>query len=202
MRRRRMADRPKDLDAADFQKFGCIRARCAAARMQPKLGMGRFGVSPAFPARSDPFLALPHNFNPPSPPSGPGGQRLQRAERLPQAPICPHSSQDGSGSEQRLATACLDGKVRIFDAANGRELLTIQAHGDKTVNCVAVSPNGEQILSGSYDKVRPPAQAFWQHSKTFCLLSVLSLGLNRMPGALAYRRRGYFLWETAKRCSA
>ena len=56
---------------------------------------------------------------------------------------------------QRLATACLDGKVRIFDAANGRELLTINAHGDMTVNCVRLSPNGEQILSGSYDKVRP-----------------------------------------------
>ena len=54
---------------------------------------------------------------------------------------------------QRLATACLDGKVRIFDASNGRELLSINAHGDMTVNCVRLSPNGEQILSGSYDKV-------------------------------------------------
>ena len=55
--------------------------------------------------------------------------------------------------EQRLATACLDGKVRIFDASTGRDLLTIPAHGDKTVNCVVFSPNGEHLLSGSYDKV-------------------------------------------------
>jgi WD40 repeat protein len=27
----------------------------------------------------------------------------------------------------------------------------LQAHGDKTVNCVVFSPNGEQILTGAYD---------------------------------------------------
>jgi WD40 repeat protein len=89
-----------------------------------------------------------------------------------------HSSPDGFGSEQRLATACLDGKVRIFDAANGRELLAIQAHGDKTVNCVAISPNGEHILSGSYDKVGPPGQPSGVQSdpvNSIRLLSVLSL---------------------------
>ena len=57
-----------------------------------------------------------------------------------------------TAKRRRLATACLKGKVRIFDATNGRELLTIQAHGDKTVNCVALSPNGEHVLSGGYDQ--------------------------------------------------
>jgi WD40 repeat protein len=69
--------------------------------------------------------------------------------------VCPHYLLPVQFSRvvQRLATACLDGKVRIFDASNGRELLSINAHGDMTVNCVRLSPNGEQILSGSYDKV-------------------------------------------------
>ena len=57
---------------------------------------------------------------------------------------------------QRLATACLDGRVRILDATSGRELMNIQAHGNQTVNCVCFSPNGEQLLSGSYDKVLAP----------------------------------------------
>ena len=55
---------------------------------------------------------------------------------------------------KRLVSACLDGKIRVFDAALGRKLLEIQAHEkDKTVNSVALSPHGgEFVLSGSYDK--------------------------------------------------
>eukprot|EP00802_Teleaulax_amphioxeia_P019728 Tamp_19973.p1 GENE.Tamp_19973~~Tamp_19973.p1 ORF type:complete len:379 (+),score=83.22 Tamp_19973:72-1139(+) len=57
-----------------------------------------------------------------------------------------------TAKRKRLATACLDGRVRILDATSGRELMNIQAHGNQTVNCVCFSPNGEQLLSGSYDK--------------------------------------------------
>jgi WD40 repeat protein len=56
-----------------------------------------------------------------------------------------------------LATGCHDGKVRIFDMAKGAVQKEINAHpgappaGPAAVYCVAWSPDGKQVVSGSLD---------------------------------------------------
>src|SRR5207248_292092 len=58
----------------------------------------------------------------------------------------------------RLATASWDGTVKVWDAAEGRELLTFRGH-DQAVNRVTFSPDGRWIasLSGNSVKVWDPA---------------------------------------------
>ena len=65
----------------------------------------------------------------------------------------------------QLATGCHDGKVRIWDVVKGQSLKEINAHpmspvppdprtkpiGPAPVYCVAWSPDGKQVLSGSLD---------------------------------------------------
>ena len=51
---------------------------------------------------------------------------------------------------QRVVTASKDRTVKIWDASNGRELLTLTGHTDE-VWSVAVSPDGRRIVSGSWD---------------------------------------------------
>jgi WD40 repeat protein len=60
---------------------------------------------------------------------------------------------------RRLASACAGygweglsdvGEVKIWDAADGREMLTLKGHTGK-VNSVSWSPNGKRLAIGSYD---------------------------------------------------
>ena len=54
-----------------------------------------------------------------------------------------------------LATACADGKVRLFDVAKGQQVREINAHVQpmpSAVYAVAWSPDGKFIVSGSLDK--------------------------------------------------
>ena len=43
-----------------------------------------------------------------------------------------------------------DNTVRLWDAATGQETLTLRGHAE-AVNCLAFSPDGKRIASGSYD---------------------------------------------------
>src|SRR5439155_12398138 len=56
-----------------------------------------------------------------------------------------------------LATGCHDGKVRIYDIAKGAVQKEINAHpgmppvGPAAIYCVAWTPDGKNVLSGSLD---------------------------------------------------
>ena len=50
-----------------------------------------------------------------------------------------------------VLTGSNDGRLKVWDAASGRELLTLTGHSGY-VNCCAWSPDGARLLSGSYDR--------------------------------------------------
>jgi WD40 repeat protein len=52
---------------------------------------------------------------------------------------------------QRLAAASGDAAVKVWEAASGRELITLKGH-TKNVTSVAFSPDGERLVSGSIDQ--------------------------------------------------
>ena len=51
----------------------------------------------------------------------------------------------------RLAVSSVDGVIRIFDSASGKETLTITSHSD-WVMAIAWSDDGKQLVSASRDK--------------------------------------------------
>jgi WD40 repeat protein len=52
---------------------------------------------------------------------------------------------------QRVITAGWDGKLRLWDAGDGRELATFRGHRNQVVWSVAVTPDGRRAVSGSQD---------------------------------------------------
>ena len=54
---------------------------------------------------------------------------------------------------RRLATGSSDRSVKVWDAENGRKLLTLLGHKQR-LNSVQWSPDGRQIASGSMDGIR------------------------------------------------
>ena len=52
----------------------------------------------------------------------------------------------------RLATASADGTAKIWDAASGQDLLTLQASSEGWVDSVAFSPNGKLLATAGDDK--------------------------------------------------
>lgn len=54
-----------------------------------------------------------------------------------------------SGDETTLITTAPDGKVRVWNAADGSARGSFEAHKD-TVTCMAIAPNGQTIVTGSY----------------------------------------------------
>jgi WD40 repeat protein len=56
-----------------------------------------------------------------------------------------------SRDNQRVVTACEDGKVRVFSVAGWQLLHTLAGHNG-TVDWAEFSPDGRLIVSGGYDK--------------------------------------------------
>jgi WD40 repeat protein len=52
---------------------------------------------------------------------------------------------------KRLATGSTDQTVKLWDTADGQELLTLKGHSD-TVYSLAFSPDGKRLATGSYDR--------------------------------------------------
>ena len=52
---------------------------------------------------------------------------------------------------QRVITAGWDGKLRLWDAGDGRELAVLSGHRNQVVWSVAVTPDGRRAVSGSQD---------------------------------------------------
>ena len=55
-----------------------------------------------------------------------------------------------SSDGKRAVSGSIDGTMKVWDTATGKELRTINGHED-VVTSVAVSPDGKWILSGSAD---------------------------------------------------
>ena len=51
----------------------------------------------------------------------------------------------------RIATGSYDDTIKVWDAENGRELMTLAGHSG-WVSSVGFSPDGRHIISGSNDK--------------------------------------------------
>ena len=69
---------------------------------------------------------------------------------------------------QRIVTGSDDGTAKLWEAATGRELLTLKGHKGG-VTSVAFSPDGQRIVTGSRDQTarvwqaaRPEQVAAWQ----------------------------------------
>ena len=56
-----------------------------------------------------------------------------------------------SGGRHRTASRGSTPTIKVWDTSNGRELMTLDGHEGR-IRCVAVSPDGERIVSGSFDR--------------------------------------------------
>jgi WD40 repeat protein len=74
---------------------------------------------------------------------------------------------------KRLASACQDKTVRVWDAQTGQELLSLKGHTAK-VNSVAYSPDGKRLASSSL--------GYGLNGQIDSICAVVSLGRGRQLG--------------------
>jgi WD40 repeat protein len=89
---------------------------------------------------------------------------------------------------QRIVTGSWDRTAKVWEAASGKELLTLQGHS-ATVCSVAFSPDGQRIVTASEDhtakvwKAASPAQvAAWQAEEKAAAEHLAALRASRSPG--------------------
>ena len=81
--------------------------------------------------------------------------------------VSPNGSQIISGSA--------DGKIKVWDLKTGQELLTLTGHRER-VNAVAVTPDGEKIISAAdYDRSEKTTIKVWDADRGEELMSLRSL---------------------------
>ena len=56
-----------------------------------------------------------------------------------------------SSDGQRIVTGSVDQTAKVWEAASGKELLTLKGHSG-SIRSVAFSPDGQRIVTGSDDK--------------------------------------------------
>ena len=66
-----------------------------------------------------------------------------------------------SADGAELASGSLDGTVKVWDTANGRNLFTLVAQAEQ-FHCVAFSPDGKRLAMGSSD----PKVKVWDFAET------------------------------------
>jgi WD40 repeat protein/tRNA A-37 threonylcarbamoyl transferase component Bud32 len=108
---------------------------------------------------------------------------------------------------QRLASASADQTVKLWEAATGKELLTLKGH-TSTVYGVAFSPDGQRLASASYDKtvklwetVRVPLEILRQrdlHEQAFDLVERLFATHVRQADVLQALRDNFRLSEALR----
>ena len=76
---------------------------------------------------------------------------------IPQEPLTLKWHSDSVGSVvfsadgKRLASASMDGMVKVWDTTTGQETLTLKGHNN-TVGSVTFSPDGQRLASASEDR--------------------------------------------------
>ena len=107
-----------------------------------------------------------------------------------------------SPNGQRIVTASQDQTAKVWEAATGKELLTLKGHRG-WISCVAFSPDGQRIVTGSHDQTAK----IWEAASGRGLLTlrgqtppILPLAFSRdgqrILSAGAYP--GFQVWEAAR----
>ncbi len=78
---------------------------------------------------------------------------------------------------KRLATGSDDQTAKVWDAASGKELLTLRGHAG-SVYSVAWSPDGKRLATGSWDKTAK----VWDAASGQELLTLRDLDLPTLRG--------------------
>jgi WD40 repeat protein len=73
-------------------------------------------------------------------------------------------------SGERIVSGAYDGTIKVWDSGTGDELMALFGHKESHIESLAISPDGNRIVSGSFSSVR-----LWD-TKTGAELMTISAG--------------------------